>query len=157
MDNFNIDKNKGNEFFYEQTNIDEDLFLSTIVSYQQRVKLEKNEQNFLVQKIANIVGTGEDNVSYKLAMDRITRKQRDEVGSQKSREKPINVLQRKIETLEQEKENLKDFENKKYDIEENKNNLKEEIEKLELENNYLTDLKNINEKEIECKSTDGYF
>ena len=107
--NFNIDKNKGNEFFYEQTNIDEDLFLSTIVSYQQRVKLEKNEQNFLVQKIANIVGTGEDNVSYKLAMDRITRKQRDEVGSAKSREKPINVLQRKIETLEQEKENLKDI------------------------------------------------
>ena len=27
---FNIDKNKGNEFFYEQTKIDEDLFLSTL-------------------------------------------------------------------------------------------------------------------------------
>ena len=47
---FNIDKSKGNEFFYEQTNMDEDLFLSTIVSYQQRVKLEKGEQNFLIQK-----------------------------------------------------------------------------------------------------------
>ena len=148
--NFNIDKNKGNEFFYEQTNIDEDLFLSTIVSYQQRVKLEKNEQNFLVQKIANIVGTGEDNVSYKLAMDRITRKQRDEVGSQKSREKPINVLQRKIETLEQEKENLKDFENKKYDIEENKNNLENEIINLEKEKEYISSLKNLeNNQKIE--------
>ena len=148
--NFNIDKNKGNEFFYEQTNIDEDLFLSTIVSYQQRVKLEKNEQNFLVQKIANIVGTGEDNVSYKLAMDRITRKQRDEVGSAKSREKPINVLQRKIETLEQEKENLKDFENKKYDIEENKNNLENEIINLEKEKEYISSLKNLeNNQKIE--------
>ena len=64
---FNIDKSKGNEFFYEQTNMDEDLFLSTIVSYQQRVRLEKGEQNFLIQKIANLVGTGDDNVSYRIA------------------------------------------------------------------------------------------
>ncbi len=144
---FSIDKSKGNQFFFEQTKMDEDVFLSTIVSYQQHVRLEKGEQNFLIQKIANLIGTGEDNVSYRIAMDRLTRRQRDEIGSEKSREKPMNILEREITLLEQEKGELQSFEEKKYDIEENKNNLKEEIEKLELENNYLTDLKNINEKE----------
>ena len=145
--NFSIDKIKGNQFFYEQTNIDEDLFLSTIVSYQQKVKLEKQEQNFLVQKIANIVGTGEDNVSYKLAMDRITRRQRDEVGSVKSREKPINILLRKISLLEEEKENLKSFENEKYDIEEKRNILKKEILNLEIEKEYMAELKKLSDAE----------
>ena len=59
---FSIDKTKGNEFFYEQTKVDEDLFLSTLVVNQQEVKLHKQEQNVLIQKIANLVGTGEDNV-----------------------------------------------------------------------------------------------
>ena len=138
---FNIDKSKGNEFFYEQTNMDEDLFLSTIVSYQQRVRLEKGEQNFLIQKIANLVGTGDDNVSYRIAMDRITRRQRDEVGSEKSREKPINVLTREIENLEQEKEELKKYEQEKYTMEENKNNLEDLISDMETEKNYISELK----------------
>ncbi len=144
---FSIDKTKGNQFFIEQTKMDEDLFLSTIVSYQQHVKLEKGEQNFLIQKIANLIGTGEDNVSYRIAMDRLTRRQRDEIGSEKSREKPMNILEREISLLEQEKQELKSYEEKKYNIEENKNNIEEEIQKLELEKNYITDLKFLNEKE----------
>ena len=48
---FNIDKNKGNEFFYEQTKIDEDLFLSTLAINQSEVKLENQAQNFLIQKL----------------------------------------------------------------------------------------------------------
>ena len=61
---FSIDKNLGNQFFYEQTKVDEQTFLSTIASMQQEVKLEKGSQNSLIQKMANIAGTGEDNVSY---------------------------------------------------------------------------------------------
>ena len=76
---FNIDKTNGNEFFYEQTKVDEDLFLSTMVVGQQEVKLETKQQSMLVQKIANLVGTGEDNVSYKRAIDRIKKRQLDEV------------------------------------------------------------------------------
>ena len=118
---FNIDKSKGNEFFYDQTKIDEELFLSTIVANQQEVKLEKTETNILIQKIANLVGTGDDNVSYKRAIDRINRRQLEEIGSQKSREKPINIIERKIENLEEEKSELEKYKNLKYEIEENKN------------------------------------
>ena len=144
---FNIDKNKGNEFFYEQTNVDEELFLSTLVVGQTESKLEKQEQSMLVQKISNLVGTGNDNVSYKIAIDRINRRRLDEIGTDKSREKPINILERKIQNLEKEKEELEKYENLKYEIEENKNNLKEEIIKLENENNLLKGIKIIFEKE----------
>ena len=144
---FNIDKSKGNEFFYEQTNVDEELFLSTVVVGQAETKLGNQEQTILVQKISNLVGTGNDNVSYKRAVDRINRRQLDEIGTGRSREKPINILDRKIQNLEKEKDELKLYENKKYDLEENKNKLKNEIINLENENNFLKELKLILEKE----------
>lgn len=144
---FNIDKSKGNEFFYEQTKVDEELFLSTVVVGQQEVKLGKQEQNILVQKIANLVGTGDDNVSYKRAIDRINRRLLDEIGTQRSREKPINIINKKIEDLEQKKKELEKYEDIKYEIEENKNKLEEEISDLNNKNNLLKEIKIINEKE----------
>ena len=144
---FSIDKTKGNEFFYEQTKVDEDLFLSTLVVNQQEVKLHKQEQNVLIQKIANLVGTGEDNVSYKRAMDRLNRRQLDEVGTQKSREKPINVVQREIENLENEKFEIEKYVDIKYEIEEKRNKLQKDINELENENNFLQEIKLLNENE----------
>ena len=138
---FNIDKNKGNEFFYEQTKVDESLFLSTILVNQQEVKLGKQEQNVFIQKIANLVGTGEDNVSYKRAIDRINRRILDEIGTERSREKPINIISRKIEELQKEKEELEKCIDIKYEIEEKKNNLLDQIEKLEEEDKILKDKK----------------
>ena len=144
---FNIDKSKGNEFFYEQTKVDEALFLSTILVNQEEVKLGKQEQNILIQKIANLVGTGDDNVSFKRAMDRIDRRRLDEIGTERSRERPINIVSKKITELEEEKQELKKYENIKYEIEENKNDLNNEIENLEYENEFLKEIKLINENE----------
>ena len=134
---FNIDKSRGNEFFYEQTKMDETLFLSTIVINQEEVKLEKNEQTILIQKIANLVGTGDDNVSYKRAIDRINRRQLEEIGTQKSREKPLNVLLRENENLKTEKIELEKYKNTRYEIEENKRNLLEKFSNSEMELEYL--------------------
>lgn len=131
---FNIDKNKGNEFFYEQTKVDNSLFMSTILVNQQEVKLEKQEQNVLIQKVANLVGTGDDNVSYKRAIDRINRRILDEIGTERSREKPINIISKKIVELEKQREELQKYINIKSEIEEKKNILEKEIENLEKEN-----------------------
>ena len=138
---FNIDKSKGNEFFYEQTKVDEALFHSTVLVNQQEVKLEKQAQTILIQKIANLVGTGEDNVSFKRAMDRIDRRKLGEIGTERSREKPINIISKKIIELEQEKQQLEKYEDLKYEIEEKRNELKKEIENLEEENKNLKKIK----------------
>lgn len=144
---FNIDKNKGNEFFYEQTKIDEDLFLSTLAINQKEIKLEKQNQNILIQKIANLVGTGDDNISYKRAIDRINRRQLDEVGSDRSREKPINIINRKIEKLEDEKQELEKYKEYKYNFEDEENNLSDKILKLENESDLLIEIKLLHENE----------
>ena len=144
---FNIDKNKGNEFFYEQTKVDEELFLSTLAINQKEVKLEKQNQNILIQKIANLVGTGDDNISYKRAIDRINRRQLEEVGSDRSREKPINVISREIEELENEKQELEKYKEYKYNFEDEENNLQDKILDLENENNFLIEIKLLNENE----------
>ena len=147
---FNIDKTKGNEFFYEQTKIDENLFTSTILVNQQEVKLENKEQTMLIQKIANLVGTGEDNVSYKRTIDRINRRQLEEIGTERSREKPINLISKKIEELRQEKEFLEKYKEMQYELEGEKNEKKEKINKLENENEILKEIKLIKEnKKIE--------
>ena len=144
---FNIDKSKGNEFFYEQTKIDEQLFLSTILVNQEEIKLGKQDQNILIQKIANLVGTGDDNISFKRTMDRIDRRKLDEIGTDRSREKPINIITREIYELENEKQEIEKDIDVKYEIEENKNKLNAEIEKLESENKFLKEIKLINENE----------
>lgn len=138
---FNIDKKLGNEFFYEQTKVDEDLFLSTIGMLQKEVKLEKINQNYLVQKLANLVGTGEDNVSYKRAVDRINRRQLDEIGTERSKEKPINIAIKNIQELQIERNNLEEYQKKKYEIEELENKLLKNIEELENKNTYFREIK----------------
>ena len=142
-----IDKNLGSQFFYEQTKVDEQTFLSTIASMQQEVKLEKNSQNSLIQKMANIAGTGEDNVSYKKAIDKLYKKQLDEVGTYRSTGKPINIAQNKLNDLKNKKHELLGYKNLKYDFEENKIAIEEEIAQEEIKVEILKKMKKIEEKE----------
>ena len=145
---FNIDKTKGNEFFYEQTKIDEELFLATSAILQEEVRLEKNIQNTLIQKITNIIGTGSDNVSYKRAIERINRRQLEEVGSERTREKPINLIEQEIKKLINKKEEIKQYENLKFEI----NSEKEKIKNNILENKIKYEIiKKINEIKIKEK------
>lgn len=144
---FNIDKNIGNEFFFEQTKVDEFMFLSSVVSMQQGVKLNKQDQNIYIQKIANLAGTGDDNISYKKTIDKLNKKQLDEIGTERSQGKPINLSIDKINKYENEIKELENFKEKQYIIENEINKLKIEIEKEKLKEQYLKELKEIKEKE----------
>ena len=141
---FEIDKNSGNQFFYEQTNVDEATFYSSVASMQQEVKLEKNSQSVLIQKMANIAGTGDDNVSFKKAMDNLYKKQLDEVGTYRSQGKPINIAQNKLKELENKKQELLEYTDIKFDLETNKNEIEESIKNDEVKIEILKQLKEIN-------------
>lgn len=81
--NFTIDKTNGNRFFTEQTGVEEDLFTSTIVSMQNETKLEEKEQVSLLQKLSNLASTGEDNLSYQKIMNKLNKRQLEEIGTRK--------------------------------------------------------------------------
>ena len=143
---FNIDKNKGSEFFYEQTQISEEMFLATSVAMQQEVKIGRDTQNILIQKISNLLETGEDNISYKKAVDKINKMQLDKIGTERSREKPINIVQKNIYNIEEKINGLKKYENIQYEIEEEKNDLKNKLKNKEIKNELLKEIKINNEK-----------
>lgn len=149
---FNIDKKDGNKFFYEQTKVDEGMFTSTVLSMQQEVKLSKSDQNVLVQRVANLAASGEDNISYKRALDRLNRRQLEEVGTERSQEKPINQVKKRlqnilvdIETIKMQKNSLENLQGKIKEIE-SEINENEEKNKAILE---LHKIKNVNEIEKE--------
>ena len=144
---FNIDKNKGNQFFYDQTKIDEDLFLSTNIVEQQGVVLDNNNQNILTQKIANILSSGEDNVSYKKVMGNLSKKLIEEVGTERTVGRPLNEVSEKIKELENLKKELNDITSNNKEIKEKKEEIKQEIENIESEINLIKEIKNIKQNE----------
>lgn len=143
---FNIDKTKGNQFFYEQTKIEEELFLSTIVSEQEKLKLDEKDQTTLVQKLSNIASTGEYNISFQKIINKLNKKQLEEIGTKRSQDRPINIIENKINKLQQEKEILEEYQTKKYEIEETKKQIQEEIKQQEEKLEVLQNIKQIQNK-----------
>lgn len=138
---FTIDKTNGSKFFAEQTKIEEETFLSTFVSCQTEVKLEKQEQNILVQKLANLAGTGEDNVSYKKALEKLNKRQIEEIGTLRTTGRPMNIVKEEQFKLQDEIGELEEYKEQRYTIEENRNNIEAKIKENEQK---LDGLKQIN-------------
>ena len=124
---FNIDKTKGNEFFYEQTQIDEETFFSTAMISQKQVVLDNNEQQTLTQKMANILSTGEENISYRKAMEKLNKKQLEEIGTERTNERPINIINSKIEEIKEEIKEINLEKERKNEVAENIKNIEKEI------------------------------
>jgi len=151
--NFSLDKTKGIEFFKDQTGLEEDIFTSSVITKQTEVKLDEKEQNTLIQKISNILGTGEDTTSYTTIVNKLKKKLNDEVGTFNTKEKPINIVENRIEELMVQKNKLEIIQTEKFDINDKINNITEEIEKLnkELDNLRLANLEKEKIKEDENK------
>ena len=145
---FNIDKKEGSQFFFEQVGIDENIFTSTIMAEQLEVKLSEQRQNILIQKIANIAGTGNSNMSYNKAKDRLNKKQLDEVGTERTQGKPINILKNKIKNIEQILGKLNLYKENKSIIEQNKIKLKNKIREQEQRKELIKQISELNGKII---------
>lgn len=143
---FNNDKTKGINYFYEQTGIDEDLFISTTAVAQEEIKLEKNNENLIIQKITNIASTGEDNTSYKNAINKLNKKQLNEIGTSRSNDRPINKIEKELNELKIKKNNLNNVIINKENFEIENNKIKTEINNSENKIEIIKNIKEIIEK-----------
>ena len=143
---FNNDKTKGINYFYEQTGIDEDLFISTTAVAQEEIKLEKNNENLIIQKITNIASTGEDNTSYKNAINKLNKKQLNEIGTSRSNDRPINKIEKELNELKIKKNNLNNVIINKENFEIENNKIKTEINNSENKVEIIKNIKEIIEK-----------
>lgn len=140
---FNIDKKLGNTFFIEQTNIDREIMTSTVASMQNETQIDKNTQNLLVQKVANLAESGEEDISYKKAIAKLDKLLLNEVGTDKSQDRPINIAKNKLNKLNNELDEIKDIENDKYLIEEKNKEYTENLNFAEKNKKIYSEIKNI--------------
>lgn len=144
--NFTIDKNRGNQFFYEQTGIDETSFITTTLIEQKSVVLDSSEQSILTQKIANILSTGEENISYKKTIEKLNKKIIEEVGTERTVGRPLNLISEKINKINKEKNNLEETILNIDELEKKEKNIKNKIKEKEIKINLLKEIKKIKEK-----------
>jgi len=142
---FSIDKTKGNQFFYEQTKIDEPMFFSTTLIEQKEVVLDNSEQAVLTQKIANILSTGEENISYKKTMEKLNKKSIEEVGTERTIGRPLNIVYDKLNILNEEKKKIEENAELKNELENKRINIKNKIAEKEIKINLIKEIKKIKE------------
>ena len=148
--NYPMDKSKESLFFQEQTGITEDNFFATCISEQENVKLSSNDKNQVIQKLSNLVSTGDENTSYKKVIDRLNKMQLEKVGSTRSNGRPINIAEEEIDRLEAERKEISQFEEQKYQVEEAKQTLKTDLEDNRIVLDLLRRQKvNLEKREIE--------
>lgn len=146
---FKIDKTKNIHFLEEQIGIDENLFCNTAIISQQEVKLEKADTNAIVQKISNLVSTGDDTISFKKSMDTLNKWQNEKIGTERTKEKPINIANDNIKKLTNEKDNLKNGKQSLINYATQKEHIVLELQELQGKKNKLKQEKQVsNDNEI---------
>ena len=148
---FNVVKKDGIQFFYDQTGVDETMFTSTVVSMQEEVKLDTQEQNILVQKLANLTGTGEETLSYKKVIDKLNKLQVEEIGNDRTQGRPINIIKDRMKNIEFVLKELQTYQKDKQNNEMKKDNYNKTIIELQDE---LDIFKQVNIIKISKQNTD---
>ena len=144
---FRMSKNKGIEFFVEQTGIDEDTFNNTSISEQEGLRLSKSSQNSVIQKISNIVSSGDESISYQKIMEKLKVKQNEEVGTERTSQRPINVVESKLYRLTDERKRLENYKENIFDSQAEKEKIRQEIKEEETKKEFLKELRTILDNE----------
>ena len=139
---FRVDKAKGIDFFTEQTGIDMETFYSTAITEQEGIKLSQTSQNSIIQRISNLISSGDDNISYKKALEKLNRMQNEAVGTDRTTQKPINIVENKIYKLLEQKKSLEIYKESMYDNSLHKEQLYMEEKDEEIKKEFLKEIKN---------------
>lgn len=134
---FNIDKSRGAEVGFAQFGIDEETFMNSVFISQGNVKLDNNEKNSIIQKLTNIIQSGDEANSYDKAKQKLHKFLIEEVGTERTHNKPINVVTREIDVLEKARDTLLFNREKKENINDNKKEIAKELELLKKETEQL--------------------
>lgn len=124
---FEVDKKNGIQFLSEQINVEREMMESTVISEQKEVELDVGTQNQLLQKIANLAESGDEEISYKQAASKLDKLLLNEVGTDRSSDRPINNTKLNIYELNKNINSIKMFEDERTQIESKKQKVIEQI------------------------------
>lgn len=150
--NFNKDKSRGAEIGLEQLSIDEETFVNTIFVSQDNVQIDNIGRKSVIQKLTNMIQSGDESTSYDKTKQKLQKKLLEEVGTERTQNKPLNAITREINLLEEKKQNLilnkerrDNISELEKDIDAKISNVEKDLEKankvLEIKNRYVSLLK----------------
>lgn len=105
------------EILEEQIGIDEEIFKNVVISKQNLQIIDDQGKNVLIQKIINKSTSGNENISLNSINKKLNDKLRDEIGSNQTKAKPINILDSKLYSLYEKKDEFENLEKAKIKIE----------------------------------------
>lgn len=150
---FSVDKKLGNQFLLDQIKLDRDLLEKTFVINQNSLKVVKNDRDELIQKISNLIESGSEDISYEKLQKKLGNLQLENVGSDRSSDRPYNIAKEKFEKNSAEINYLKNVNDDKYlinkkisDIDEKIEINSEKIESVNIAKNKFKEFNLINEK-----------
>ena len=149
--NFKQNK-KGIDFLEEQIGVDKKTFQNTSISYQKLVILDDKNKAEMSGKLANLISTGEENYSYDDIIKRLNNKQLEEVGTSRTKKRPINNLEERILKLEQERREVLNIKDKKERMTEEREETQKKFATVGYIKQMITEIKeNFLKKETEKK------
>ncbi len=150
---FSVDKKLGNQFLLDQIRLDRDLLEKTFVINQNSLKVLKNDRDELIQKISNLIESGSEEISYEKLQKKLVNLQLENVGSDRSSDRPYNIAKEKFEKNSSEINYLKNVNDDKYvinkkisDVDEKIEINSEKIESVNIAKNKFKEFNLINEK-----------
>lgn len=143
---------KGIDFLEEQIGVDKKTFQNTSISYQKLVVLDDKNKAEMSGKLANLISTGEENYSYDDIIKRLNNKQLEEVGTSRTKKRPINNLEERILKLEQERREVLNIKDKKERMTEEREEMQKKFATVGYIKQMITEIKeNFLKKETEKK------
>ena len=143
---------KGMDFLEEQIGVDKKTFQNTSISYQKLVVLDDKNKAEMSGKLANLISTGEENYSYDDIIKRLNNKQLEEVGTSRTKKRPINNLEERILKLEQERREVLNIKEKKERMTEEREETQKKFATVGYIKQMITEIKeNFLKKETEKK------
>lgn len=98
--NFDTSKTKGSTIGIEQFGIDEDTFVNTMLVNQNEIVVDVDSQRGIVQRLSNILNSGDEEYSFDDLISKVDKRLYDEVGTDRTSTKPKCMLKREIADLE---------------------------------------------------------
>ena len=143
---------KGIDFLEGQIGVDKKTFQNTSISYQKLVILDDKNKAEMSGKLANLISTGEENYSYDDIIKRLNNKQLEEVGTSRTKKRPINNLEERILKLEQERREVLNIKDKKERMTEEREEIQKKFATVGYIKQMITEIKeNFLKKETEKK------
>lgn len=143
---------KGIDFLEEQIGVDKKTFQNTSISYQKLVILDDKNKAEMSGKLANLISTGEENYSYDDIIKRLNNKQLEEIGTSRTKKRPINNLEERILKLEQERREVLNIKDKKERMTEEREEMQKKFATVGYIKQMITEIKeNFLKKETEKK------